>query len=186
MSTEKTTNQDFRNEEWRTIKFEEAPELDKYQISNYGLLKSFTVNPKGTILKGGLVNGYRALHIKLKSGLVINKYIHKVVAATFGPEPTKGQKFVIHLDYNKTNNHISNLQWASRQELMEHMAKNPTPRKRRTTGYKLDETKVKVIKGMLKRNKTRLSVIARQFGITHTQLNRIRSGENWGHVTIDD
>jgi hypothetical protein len=28
-------------------------------------------------------------------------------------------------------------------------------------------------------------MIAKQFGITHTQLNRIRSGENWGYVTID-
>lgn len=179
------TEKDFRNEEWKPIYFEEVPELDKYHISNYGRVKSFAVNPKGTMLKGGLVNGYRALHIKMKDGLVINKYIHKLVAITFGDEPKKGQKFVIHLDYNKTNNYVTNLAWASRQELMEHMSKNPNPRKRRTTGYKLDEAKVKVIKGMLKRNKTRLSVIARQFGITHTQLNRIRSGENWGHVTID-
>jgi DNA-binding Xre family transcriptional regulator len=45
---------------------------------------------------------------------------------------------------------------------------------------------VKVIKKMLKNEKTRFSQIARQFGITHTQLNRIRKGQNWGHVTIDD
>jgi hypothetical protein len=29
-------------------------------------------------------------------------------------------------------------------------------------------------------------MIAKQFGITHTQLNRIRSGENWGYVKIDE
>ncbi|MFT6843873.1 MAG: hypothetical protein ACJAUV_000040 [Flavobacteriales bacterium] len=183
MST--TEEQEFRNEEWKQIYFEEDPKLDKYQISNYGRVKSFTVSTIGKILKGGLVNGYRALHIKTKAGLVINKYIHKLVAESFCEEPKKGQKFVIHTDYNKTNNYMLNLGWVSRQELMEHMSKNPNPRKRRTTGYKLDEAKVRVIKGMLKRNKTRLSVIARQFGITHTQLNRIRSGENWSHVTID-
>jgi hypothetical protein len=29
-------------------------------------------------------------------------------------------------------------------------------------------------------------MIAKQFGITHTQLNRIRSGENWGYVKAED
>jgi len=37
----------------------------------------------------------------------------------------------------------------------------------------------------LKRGKTKLYKIAKEFGITHTQLNRIRSGENWGHIKID-
>ena len=31
-----------------------------------------------------------------------------------------------------------------------------------------------------------LQLIAKRFGISHTQLNRIRSGENWGHVKADD
>ena len=58
---------------------------------------------------------------------------------------------------------------------------------RKITNAKLDETKVKLIKKILQRdNKTRLKMIAKRFGISHTQLNRIRSGENWGHVTIDD
>ncbi len=43
-----------------------------------------------------------------------------------------------------------------------------------------------MIKKLLKNEKNRLKMIAKQFGITHTQLNRIRSGENWKHVTIDD
>jgi len=38
----------------------------------------------------------------------------------------------------------------------------------------------------VRRGKNPLYKIAREFGITHTQLNRIRKGENWGHVTIDD
>ena len=29
-------------------------------------------------------------------------------------------------------------------------------------------------------------MIAKQFGITHTQLNRIRSGENWGYVVVEE
>jgi DNA-binding Xre family transcriptional regulator len=43
-----------------------------------------------------------------------------------------------------------------------------------------------MIKKMLQHDNTRLKMIAKQFGITHTQLNRIRSGENWSYVKIDE
>jgi DNA-binding Xre family transcriptional regulator len=32
--------------------------------------------------------------------------------------------------------------------------------------------------------KTRMKIIARRFGISEMQLYRIKSGKNWGHVTI--
>jgi transcriptional regulator with PAS, ATPase and Fis domain len=57
---------------------------------------------------------------------------------------------------------------------------------KRTKNYKLTESKVIMIKKMLRSDKNRLKMIAKQFGITHTQLNRIRSGENWGHVKLDE
>ncbi|MFT4033894.1 MAG: hypothetical protein QM669_15880, partial [Siphonobacter sp.] len=60
------------------------------------------------------------------------------------------------------------------------------PRPKRTKNYKLTESKVLMIKKMLKSDKNRLKMIAKQFGITHTQLNRIRSGENWGHVKVEE
>jgi LysM repeat protein len=41
------------------------------------------------------------------------------------------------------------------------------------------------LKKKLLRSKNPLYKIAREFGITHTQLNRIRKGENWGHVKVD-
>jgi hypothetical protein len=31
-----------------------------------------------------------------------------------------------------------------------------------------------------------LKMLAKQFGISEMQLYRIKSGENWGHVKIDD
>jgi len=57
---------------------------------------------------------------------------------------------------------------------------------KRTSNYKLTESKVRIIKKMVVAKKTRLKTIAKQFGITHTQLNRIRSGENWKNVTIEN
>ena len=59
-------------------------------------------------------------------------------------------------------------------------------RKGRITNAKLSETDVIRLKKKLRRGKNKLYKLAKEFGITHTQLNRIRSGENWGHVTIPD
>jgi hypothetical protein len=34
--------------------------------------------------------------------------------------------------------------------------------------------------------KTRLKLIAKQFGISEMQLYRIKSGENWGHIKVPE
>jgi transcriptional regulator with PAS, ATPase and Fis domain len=97
---------------------------------------------------------------------------------------------VIHVDYEKQNNYYENLKWVTKTEMIDHNRENPAfinrviPR--RTKNYKLTESKVRIIKKLLKNDNNRLKMIAKQFGITHTQLNRIRSGENWKHVTIED
>ena len=53
--------------------------------------------------------------------------------------------------------------------------------------YKLNSSTVKIIKRkiMSVNRKTRMKIIARQYGISEMQLYRIKSGENWGHVTVD-
>ncbi|MFT4734094.1 MAG: hypothetical protein ACI9K1_001049, partial [Arcticibacterium sp.] len=84
----------------------------------------------------------------------------------------------------------NNLAWNTREEMLEHNRKNPNvinrPRPVNSKNYKLNDSKVLIIKKMLKSDKSRLKMIAKQFGVTHTQLNRIRSGENWGHVKLKE
>ncbi|MHA7843264.1 MAG: hypothetical protein ACX93I_08095 [Winogradskyella sp.] len=69
-----------------------------------------------------------------------------------------------------------------------HQWNNPTfiaAKKNQDPPYaKLSENNVRLIKKMLKNpnRKTRLKMIAKQFGISTTQLKRIETGENWGHV----
>ena len=58
-------------------------------------------------------------------------------------------------------------------------------RKGEVTNAKLTETQVIRLKKKLIRGKNPLYKIAKEFGITHTQLNRIRRGENWGHVKVE-
>lgn len=182
-------NTSYWNERWMLIAFDGVEQAPNYQVSNYGRLRSFQSGPEGVIIKGSVIQGYRSLNIRA-GGKTMNRYVHKLVAQYF-LEPDKSEcTYVLHLDHDKLNNRAQNLRWATKEEMVEHNRDNPNvvnrTQPRRTSNYKLTESKVLMIKKLLRNDKNRLKMIARQFGITHTQLNRIRSGENWRHVVLDD
>ena len=192
-------NQSFWNEKWTPIVFEGIENPPHYEVSNYGRLRSFQsvpVAPAGSVagntagkpIKGSVIQGYRSLNIR-SGGKTFNRYVHKLVAEQFAKRDQTDQTFVIHLDHDKQNNYYLNLRWVTKDEMIEHNRNNPSLKNRQlprqTRNYKLTESKVKIIKKLLLNDKNRLKMIAKQFGITHTQLNRIRSGENWKHVTIE-
>ncbi len=175
----------YRNEVWKEIEFETDLPHPKYEISSLGRVKSYAVDKaNGRVMKGSFVNGYLSVMVRLGGKVSQTHYVHRLVAKAFLDTESDDHSYVTHLDYDKTNNSRYNLKWMTEKELIDHNNKNPAILKSRTTGYKLTEADVRVIKRLLKNNKTRLSMIAKRFNITHTQLNRIRSGENWGHVTI--
>jgi DNA-binding Xre family transcriptional regulator len=185
-------NISFWNEKWVDIPFPEVETPPLYQVSNYGRLKSFQNDPKeGNIIGGSKIQGYKSLNIRAKGNKSLNRYVHKLVAKFFAPkDENPDKKFVLHLDHDKLNNYWENLKWATRDEMTLHNRENPAVIDRvipkRTKNYKLTESKVIMIKKMLRSDKNRLKMIAKQFGITHTQLNRIRSGENWGYVKLEE
>ncbi len=180
-------------EQWKPVSFEGLHPEARYEISNLGNLRIWqasaqrwqVLTPVGktylyfTAFKS--VNGWKKR---------ITKPLHRLVAAAFIPNPSS-KKFVIHLDYNKQNNSSTNLRWATQKELTAHNKSNPNvlkaiaKKKGQVTNAKLTEADVRRLKLKLKRSKNRLQQLAKEFGITHTQLNRIRSGENWGHVRIN-
>jgi hypothetical protein len=92
------------------------------------------------------------------------------------------------LDFDKENNKASNLKWVTKAEMYIHHKKNPKKIARRgqITYSKLTEGRVRLIKKKIfdPNRKTRMRIIAKQFGISEMQLYRIKSGENWGHVKI--
>jgi len=179
-------NENYLFEKWKKIKFEDTiSEKEIYQISTYGRVK----NSDGVIIKLHSVRGYKRLPIIQRNGKKTARYIHKIVAQTFIKKTNDSQQFVIHLDYDKKNNSLWNLLWATKEEKNEHQFKNEKYKNplNKVTCSKLSEGKVKMIKRKLNNphRKTRLKMIAKQFGISEMQLYRIKIGENWGYVTID-
>jgi len=86
-----------------------------YEISSLGRIK----NKKGKILKqSDNGKGYKKVSL---SGIG-QKYIHRLVAQYFLTNP-ENKRTVNHIDGNKSNNNVSNLEWATYSENQIH-AKN--------------------------------------------------------------
>lgn len=184
----------FWNEEWKDINFEEGALKKNYAISNYGRIISYTGTlAEGQLIKGGSLRGYATFPVR-PFGKSKTFYVHKLVAEYFKPKKNVDAEFVIHLDYNKNNNYIDNLKWSTKDEVFKHQQGNPMVLKAREKqkgrkilqGHKLSSTEVMRIKHKIfdPKRKSRLKIIARQFGISEMQLYRIKSGENWGHVKV--
>ena len=111
------------------------------------------------------------------------------------PPPTEDQTYLLHIDFVKDNDNATNLKWGTKDEFRDHFMSSPLyedgiekskKTRQKMDGNKLSTTDVMRIKKMLANpnRKTRLRLIAKQFGISEMQLYRIKSGENWGHVEI--
>lgn len=102
------------NEIWKDIEGYEG----LYQVSNLGRVKRVKT---GRILKGCKDRyGYGYLLVSLyKNGSQSTKRIHRLVAQAFIPNP-ENKPEVNHIDENKTNNMISNLEWSTSKENINH------------------------------------------------------------------
>ncbi len=185
-------------EEFREIKMDYSVKL-RYAISNFGRMISFTDEIRsGRSLRGGVLDGYKIFRFKIyRDGISINSHFfyYKLVAKYFVQKYSENQEHVIHLDYNRSNDHTQNLKWVTSTERLEHIRKSPfvieaqknfIESNRNGYGSKLTSTRVMMIKKLLANpnRKTRIKMIARQFGVSEMQIYRIKSGENWGHVKV--
>ena len=116
-------------EEWRDIKGYEG----YYQVSNMGRVKSLertvwdsrgyykTVSEK---IRKGRNDGWGYLFVSLyKDGKVKECRINRLVAQAFLPNPDNLPE-VNHIDENKQNNCVDNLEWCSRSYNINHGTRN--------------------------------------------------------------
>ena len=176
----------IEDEEWR-----EVPNSNKrYFVSNYGRVKSFAYDKKeGNILKTYEIKGFKIVPMNIQK-LKKKIFIHKLVAEVWHGKPSENHTFVTHLDGNLKNNHASNLEWHTKESLIEiHREISKLKNKSGNQPRKINNSKLKAsdvvqLKSMLQRGIVQAK-IAKLFSISEMQVTRIKRGENWSHIVLE-
>lgn len=101
-------------EQWKDI-----VGFSKYEVSNLGQIRN---KKTGRILKQAHQNtGYTIVSLR-RDGRTISHSVHRLVMEAFEPRPDADKYDVNHKDWDKTNNHLDNLEWTTRQENLIHGA----------------------------------------------------------------
>lgn len=107
---------------WKDIKGYEG----LYQVSNFGKIKS--IPRHGTRKNMHIISqnynrcGYKIVNL-YKNAKGKTKTVHRIVAETF-MKNTLNKEDINHIDGNKDNNNVTNLEWTSHKENMKHARKN--------------------------------------------------------------
>lgn len=165
-----------------------------YQVSNYGDLKGLerkTFN-KGTnlenIIKEKILkkpkdkDGY-IRYCLFKDDKRFSKYAHRLVALMFIDNP-QNKPQVNHIDGNKENNHVDNLEWVTAKENTRHaldlgLSYQEPGEKHHMS--KLTEKDIFNIRELYK-NKTTQKKISLLFNVSQTQIHRIVTNKRWKHL----
>lgn len=188
----------YANEVFREIEVD-VPLKYRYAVSNRGRLINFSQEFRdGNLLKGSMSDGYKTFRYRTpENGKKSYKtlFIYKLVAEFFIPKESEEQKHVLHLDYVRDNDLVQNLKWATYEEAQIHRSKSPhvirskqklIEHNIKADGRKMTTTKVMRLKKILQKpnQNTRIKILAKQFGISEMQVNRIKRGENWAHIKV--
>ena len=158
-------------EEWRSIEG-----FDKYQISNYGRVKSFW-GKTPVIRTPQLLVDY--LHVVLYfDGKRKSWLVHVLVARAFIPNP-ENKPEVNHRVGCKFNCHASNLEWATHAENIQHAVKNSLIK----SGVDDSKAKIKneadIIYIRENPDNLKLEQLAAMFGVKQQRISDIQLGKTY-------
>lgn len=97
----------------------------KYEISNFGRIRKINKDyrsPKYTYLKLGKLKPYYNISLTINSKQK-TYLVHRLVAQTFIPNPNNFPQ-VSHIDGNKGNNKVDNLEWCTSKQNINHAINN--------------------------------------------------------------
>lgn len=161
-----------------------------YEASNLGRVRR-SVTGYGTyagrVLQSAL-NGRGYLMVMLSKGGVPRPFtVHKCVALAFlGPKPTTRHQ-VNHIDGQRTNNRVGNLEWVtSSEDRLNAWSRNAYANREESRGErnhaaKLTAEDVLAIREARRRG-VRISELASKYNVRTNTISWAASGRKWGHL----
>lgn len=149
-----------------------------YEASNLGRIRNIKTN---TILSPVVVKGYHRVALS-HLGWRKNLFVHRAVGAAFLGVNSQN---VNHLDGNKLNNRIENLEFTTQQANIRHsydvLKRAPSHAGERTHFAKLTDDDVRCIR-TLRNNGRTYADIASRFNTKKANIWHICAGRTWKHL----
>ncbi len=155
------------------------PDYPDYEIFEDSRIYSYKTNK---FLRFSInSDGYLVLNLRgVEQKLLL---VHRLVATCFIPNP-ENKPFVNHLDGNKQNDHVSNLEWSTAKENTEHAIKLKLINNQ---GENASFSKLTDADVLFIRNST-ISIykLAERFGVSAGTIYSARHSVNWAHLPKTD
>ncbi|MBR1497753.1 MAG: HNH endonuclease [Oscillospiraceae bacterium] len=157
----------------------DATEDDYIRAGGESWIKGRTLKPYRT----GKGSGYLTvnLHGNCKD---VNMKVHRLVATAFIPNPLNKPE-VNHIDGNKKNNHVSNLEWATGAENVDHAYSNSLMKSGdESKSAKLTKEQVNYIRKVHVKGDSTFGAkpLAKRFGVSDVTIRNIVNGKKWTRV----
>jgi len=154
-----------------------------YKISNSGRVlsmqriiknkrgKNYTVSEK--ILRQPInSHGYVRYSLMIEGHLLRSSTAHRLVAIAFIPNP-ENKPHVNHIDGNKLNNHVSNLEWCTLQENAQHAFNNGLVKKMDIKRRKLSECQILTIREFYNGSRGQITTLSKKHKVTRATIRDI-------------
>jgi hypothetical protein len=153
-----------------------------YEISNLGRLRSYGHFNKLVILKLFLGDrGYYRKTLLIKGTLIRKNYsVHRLVAMAFIPNHN-GKPNVNHIDGNKLNNRVENLEWVTQSENLQHAVKLGTLKTRGENNplAKLKTEDVLHIRKVYSEGKYTVNQLIKMYNVSEYAIRAIITKRTW-------
>ena len=119
--------------------------------------------------------GYIAVNVK-ERGHKRTLYVHRLVAEAFLGAPSDGNE-VNHIDGNKGNNAVENLEWTTHSANLQHAFRTGLNKQR-----SLEPSEVRLIRRRLAEG-ANAELLATLHGVSRSAINHIKYGRTWCWLT---
>lgn len=113
--------------------------------------------------------------------------VHRLILESFHPIPNMESMQVNHIDGNKQNNSLNNLEWCTCSENIHHAYKIGLSNQKgeKNNASKLTEKEVKEIIQLLLSKKYTLKEIGNKYNVCADAIGAIKNKHNWFYLTKD-
>lgn len=168
-----------------------------YKVNTFGqvITDNWRNSKKTAFLRPAKDNkGYLRVGLQVNGKLITMK-VHRLVAIAFIPNP-ENKPMVNHIDFNKENNRVENLEWVTAKENTQHAIKNGVfhfqtsetcinkiIKKGELNGVSLlTDKKVLEIRNKFKPNQYTRKMLANEYNVSESCIKDVLSRKSWKHI----